>query len=195
MHIFRKPSAVSWTFPDWSLVNSVVMKPPMRKPRGQSSLCTLPRPSASGLSGNHFLRIPQERVNALVGAVGSRTWASSLCRFSPFLQWVDSSGASGSPTLGKGSRTFPGGSQGDCPPAQRPCSVPQLKGSCFQHHPGSSLQTGKPHPPSGSGFRGAFLLPFLLTWPKSRSLCPFHHQTQADRSKPWMGHSPGSSLG
>ena len=51
MHIFRKPSAVSWTFPDWLLVNSVVMKPPMRKPRGQSSLCTLPGPQLLGSMG------------------------------------------------------------------------------------------------------------------------------------------------
>ena len=35
-----------------SLINSVVMKPPVRTLRGQSSLCDLPLPSASVLSGN-----------------------------------------------------------------------------------------------------------------------------------------------
>ena len=34
---------------------------------------------ASGLSGNHLLQIPQERVKPLVGTVDSRTRASSLC--------------------------------------------------------------------------------------------------------------------
>ena len=61
-----------------SLVNTVVMKPPMRKLRGQSSLCVL-APSASGFSGNHLFQIQQEEIKPLVGTLDSRTRASSLC--------------------------------------------------------------------------------------------------------------------
>ena len=43
------------------------------------------------------------------------------------------------------------------PPAQRPCSATKLRASCFQHYPESSLQTGKTHPPWGSGFTCIFL--------------------------------------
>ena len=102
----------------------------MRKPQGQRSLCALPpRPSASVLSGNRPLQIPQEGVKPLVANVGSRT--------------------------------SPGGSQGNCPPAQTPCSAPQLRSSCSQHHPQSSLQTRKTHPPSGPGFVGVFPLGYF----------------------------------
>lgn len=62
-----------------TLVNSVVMEPPMRKPQGQSSLCALCLPSASVLSGNRFLQIPQEGVKPLVETVASRTPDSSHC--------------------------------------------------------------------------------------------------------------------
>ena len=41
-------------------------------------------------------------------------------------------------------------------PGQRPCSAPQLRASCSQHHPESSLQTGERHPPSGSGVYRCF---------------------------------------
>ena len=69
-----------------SLVNSVVMKPPVRKPRGQSSLCGLPfLPLASGFSGNLPLQILQEGVKPPVGTVASMTRASSLCNAPPFL--------------------------------------------------------------------------------------------------------------
>ena len=54
------------------------MKPPVRKPRGQSSLCVL-APSASGFSGNHLFQIQQEEIKPLVGTLDSRTRASSLC--------------------------------------------------------------------------------------------------------------------
>ena len=73
----------------------------------------------------------------------------------------------------KDSRTSPGGSQGDCPPAQRPCSAPQLRGSCSPHHPEGSLQTGKTHPPSGSGFTGVFLLGDFYSAQTSIFIVPF----------------------
>ena len=106
------------------------------------------------------------------------------------------------PPQSKGSRIFPGSSQGNFapfppPPAQRPCSATKLRASCFQHYPESSLQTGKMHPPWGSGFTCIFLPGnFLLTWHKNRSvLCPVHHQTEVSWGKPWMAHWAWSSPG
>ena len=58
------------------------------------------------------------------------------------------------PPLSRVFRTFHGGSQGNCLPpplAQRPWSTSQLSVTCSQHHPESSLQMGKTHPPSGRG--------------------------------------------
>ena len=136
-----------------SLVNSVVRKPPMRMPSRQSSLCDLSSPSASGLSGNRLLQILQEGVKSLVGTVGSRTRASSLCSvllsFNELMQVELLGPTPPIPIVSKDSRTFPGGSQGNCspppppPPAQRPCSASQLRASCSQHRPESSLQMGK----------------------------------------------------
>ena len=61
-----------------ALGNSVVMKSPVRKPRGQSSLCALPGLSLLGCAGIVSYKSAGS-VQALVGTVGSRTWASSLC--------------------------------------------------------------------------------------------------------------------
>ena len=47
------------------------------------------------------------------------------------------------------------------PPAQRACLAPQPRESCSQHHPESSRQTGKTHPPSGLGFVGVFPLGYF----------------------------------
>ena len=130
-------NCLQYTLPVWSLglwgfgkLSGDETSSPMRKPQGQRSLCALPpQPSASVLSGNRPLQIPQEGVQPLVANVGSRT--------------------------------SPGGSQGNCPPAQRPCSAPQLRSSCSQHHPQSSLQTRKTHPPSGLGFMCLFFLGYF----------------------------------
>ena len=46
-------------------------------------------------------------------------------------------------------------------PAQRACLAPQPRESCSQHHPESSRQTGKTHPPSGLGFVGVFPLGYF----------------------------------
>ena len=86
-----------------TIVSSVEMKPPGRKPRGQSSPCALPPPSASVLSGNRLLRIPQEGVKPLVGTVGSRTGVSSL--------WPVPLSFNELMPISKDSRTFPGDSQ------------------------------------------------------------------------------------
>ena len=47
------------------------------------------------------------------------------------------------------------------PPAQRPCSATQLRGSGYQHNPESSLQTWKPQPPTGLRFICVFLLGYF----------------------------------
>lgn len=101
----------------------------------------------------------------LVGTVGFEARTSSLCcvplsfnELMPVELW-------GLSHLSKGSRTFPGGSKGNClpptPPAQRPCSATQLRVSCSQHNPKSFLQTWKPHPPLGLGFIYVFLLGYF----------------------------------
>ena len=71
--------SLSGTWGCESLIKSVVMKPPLRKPQGQSSLCVLLAPSASGFSGNYLSQIQQEEIKPLVGTLDSRTGASSLC--------------------------------------------------------------------------------------------------------------------
>ena len=80
-----------------SRVNSVVMKPPGRKPRGQSSPCALPPPSASVLSGNRLLRIPQEGVKLLVENLASRMPDSSHCRVPLSCNELTSTALLGSP--------------------------------------------------------------------------------------------------
>lgn len=80
-----------------SRINSVVMKPPGRKPRGQSSPCALPPPSASVLSGNRLLRIPQEGVKLLVENLASRMPDSSHCRVPLSCNELTSTALLGSP--------------------------------------------------------------------------------------------------
>ena len=87
-------------------------------------------------------------------------------------------------------RTCPGGSEekGTTPPAQRPCSAPQLRVSCSQHHPESSLQTGETHPPSGSESTCVFLLgDFYLLIANGEIYCALfikHHFTHFTEEVP-----------
>ena len=126
-----------------SLGNSVMMKPPVRKPRGQSSLGALPPlPSASALSGNRLLQIPQEWVKPLVGSMGSRT--------------------------------FPGGSQGNRPrpPSSETLLSPTAQGVLFSAPPRELPADGETLPPSGSGFIAGFLLgDFYLLNAKVKNEC------------------------
>ena len=141
------------------------MKPPVRKPRGQSSLCVL-APSASGFSGNHLLQIQQEEIKPLVGTLDSRTRASSLCcvhlSFKELMQ-VELLGPP-YPHSKQRFQNIPWRLSRELPPqppAQRACSAPQPGESYSQHHPESSRQTGKTHPPSGPGFVGVFPLGYF----------------------------------
>ena len=67
--------------------------------------------------------------------------------------------------LSKGSRTFPGGSYGNCPlwpPSSETLLSHTAQGVLlYQHNPESSLQTWKPHPHSGLGFICVFLLDYF----------------------------------
>ena len=126
-----------------ALANSVMMKPPVRKPRGQSSLGALPpRPPASALSGNCLLQIPQEWVKPLVGSMGSRT--------------------------------FPGGSQGNCPrpPSSETLLSPRAQGVLLSAPPRELPADGETLSPSGSDFIAGFLLgDFYLLNAKVKNDC------------------------
>ena len=120
-----------------SLVNSVVVKP-VRKPRGQSSLCDLPRPRFWA-QGKPSLTNSTGKGQAPGGDCGFQDTSLFPVLCPSFLQWVDASGASGThppnPYSKQRFQDIPWRLSGELPPqppAQRPCSAPQLRASCSQ---------------------------------------------------------------
>ena len=101
------------------------------------------------------------------------------------------------PLLSKGSRTFPGGSQGTPPASSETLLSPTTQGIMLSTSSREFSAHGEDTPslrlrvyryfPSGG---------FLLTWHKSRSLlCPVHHQIEVSGGKSWMAHWAWSSPG
>ena len=78
----------------------------------------------------------------------------TLC---PLMSWCEWSFWNTLPPS-KSSRTFSGGSQGNCTPSSETLVSPTTQGVMLSTHPESSLQMGKSHPPRGSGFTCVFLL-------------------------------------
>ena len=138
-----------------SLVKSVVMKPPMRKPRGQISLCALPRP---------HIWAQWERSLYKFCRKGSRLWWAlwvpghslflpvSLFLLMGWCQWVFWEPS----PIRKDSRTFPGGSQGNCPPSSETVLSPTAQGVLLSTSP-RKLPAGEEDLLfSCSGFIGVF---------------------------------------
>ena len=117
LHILSKPSAVLWTFPEWSLGLWVFSKlsgdetSREEAPRAELTVWS-PPPLGSVPSGNYLLQIPQEGLKPLVGTVGSRTGDSSLWPVPlSFNELMPVELLGPPPPISKDSRTFPGDSQ------------------------------------------------------------------------------------
>ena len=162
------------------------MKPPVRKPRGQSSLCDLPPPSHLGSVGTVSYKFCRKRSSPWWGlwAPGREPLPAATSLF-PVMSWCHWS--FWDPHLGKDSRTFPAGSKGNCSPSSETLLNPTAQGIMISTSPRElPADREATHTPFMLGVcscfpSGLLLLTCHINWILS---CPlFHHQTHDDTKK------------